>query len=351
MDESVNKINIENQNIINDWTTDNSKSELVSSLNKKNIWETINFIGIPKDLIDRDFPLEKITNPELESVYIINNEFPWEYEGHEVGDPTDLYWLEIAKDILFKNPSAKIILLCFTPFSYIEKNMKHKNVEMLFKSPNVLYKRFITFDIKELNQISFGKIENKISYELLSAEAKTFLGKVKHDLREPREQRYNLENEQIRNKVEPYFNKFKIYFPDVNGINEMLDFAFYVKLDVPEKMPWKRIEWVYCDVDWTLIEYVPIWSDLEWKQKLRSKVVEALKKYESEWKEIFIWTWWDVEQKAAYLKSLWINWPVVSKYDYSWATAEIVVDDTDINLFKLQSKITPETYIDTKDWD
>jgi len=37
----------------------------------------------------------------------------------------------------------------------------------------------------------------------------------------------------------------------------------------------------------------------------------------------------------------------VSKYDYAGATAEIVLDDTDQNAFIAQSKIYPETYINT----
>ncbi len=112
-------------------------------------------------------------------------------------------------------------------------------------------------------------------------------------------------------------------------------------------MAWEKIEWVYCDIDWTLLEYVWMHSWKEWTQKIRQTVLDMLKKYELEGKDVFIWTWWDVKTKEKYLKTLWINRPVVSKYDYTWAQAEIVLDDTDIEVFVLQSKIYPENYIDT----
>ncbi len=137
----------------------------------------------------------------------------------------------------------------------------------------------------------------------------------------------------------------KQYFPGLDTAEKVLDYVLNINIDIPEVMKWKRIEWVYVDVDGTLIDYVPIWSPLEWTQQLKPAVVALLKEYEAQWKSITVWTWGDVKKKEAHLRSLWITRPVVSKYDHAWAIAEIVLDDTDRGAFVTQSKIYPETYI------
>jgi hypothetical protein len=137
------------------------------------------------------------------------------------------------------------------------------------------------------------------------------------------------------------FDKCKEYFPWLDTKQKMLDYVFNTKLDIPEVMKGQNIEWVYCDVDGTLL----IWWEQEETQILNKKVVSMLKWHETEWKQITIWTWWDLEKAQTLLKSLWIDWPVVSKYDYAGAIAEIVVDNEDEWAFVLQYKIAPKTFI------
>lgn len=54
-------------------------------------------------------------------------------------------------------------------------------------------------------------------------------------------------------------------------------------------------------------------------------------------------------EKEAQLRALSIpeNWPVVSKYDYAGATAEIVIDDIDPNTLFVQNKLIGKQHIDT----
>lgn len=191
---------------------------------------------------------------------------------------------------------------------------------------------------EELSAVNF----NDITIDLVWEEGKKRIWRFRHQLQRKNNPYDMNEDEKIERLM-----KVQKFFPWLETFEKAMDYILHVDLDLPEVMKWQKIEWVYVDVDGTLIEYVGINSGKEWTQQLRKEVVELLKKYEAEWKEIIIWTGWDVELKKKHLRSLWITRPIVSKYDYAGVTAEIVVDDTDQNSFITQSKIYPETYIDT----
>ncbi len=265
----------------------------------------------------------------------------------------DFIGIDKAYDILKNNKNAKIILISMIPSlsslkkvtkspSKLEFIMNHKNVRFLY-----------ALRIKtELEKIEFWNDKNneqvnkRIYIQTMNDVAKQKILEIRHILQGV-EDPYNPKSEWEKTRIKSAFEKTKKHFPWLDTKEKFLDFIVNIDIDIPEKMKWKKIEWVYCDIDWTLLEYVWIHSGKEWTQQLRQKVVDMLKKYEAEWKKIHIWTWWNVKMKETYLKSLWINRPVVNKYDYAWAEAEIVLDDTDVEAFILQSKIYPETYINT----
>lgn len=225
-----------------------------------------------------------------------------------------------------------------------DKNLAEK-IEKIFNNTNneFMHIPMISKDNWSKESIVLTKkLGNKEIIGLVWKEASQRIWQFRHTLQHKDDPYDMTENEKAERLKE-----VQKFFPWLEDFDKAMDYILHIKLDLAEPMKWKRIKWVYVDVDGTLIEYVGIHSGKEGTQKLRQEVVDLLKKYESEWKEIVIWTWWDVELKKKYLRSLWITRPVVSKYDYAGATAEIVLDDTDQNAFIAQSKIYPETYINT----
>lgn len=287
----------------------------------------------------------KDNKEELKDAYIINME-------HTRGGKlrSEFAWIDDAINILSKDPQAKIILMSVIPkeiaikMEAISKKLSfvlsHANVELLdiFGDPQQL----ASFRFKHTIA------DKEIYLDTANDLAKEKMLRIRHTLQGVADP-YHPQDENEKARVARAFEETKGYFPGLDTIDKMLDFVVHVNIDIPEKMKGQRVEGVYCDVDGTLIEYVGIHSGKEWTQPLRQSVVDLLKKYEQEGKEIFIRTWGDVKKKEAYLRTLGITRPVVNKYDYAGATAEIVIDDTDQNAFIVQSKIYPETYIDTKD--
>ncbi len=275
---------------------------------------------------------------------------------------TDLSWLSDALELLAKNKKESIVLMSFLTLDNIKKLSPQKadQIKLFLSYPKSKLKQ-LPFNpnellVNNLKQESLSSkhiwwaektIENKKWKNLtalISSEAGRRIWKFRHTLQHKEDPYDMTESEQVERLKE-----VQKFFPWLETFDKAMDYILHINLDLPEVMKWERIEWVYVDVDGTLIDYVGIHSGKEWTQKLRPKVVELLKKYEAEWKEIIVWTWWNVELKKKYLRSLWITRPVVSKYDYAWATAEIVIDDTGQNSFIAQSKIYPEVYINTTD--
>ncbi len=299
-----------------------------------------------KGLIDK----KVVINSELNDAHII---VP---DGIDEGDENPFFSLAEATELLNSNPKTKIIITS-TLMDVIEKSAEQAKqtdeLKLLQSSPNV---RFIDLagELTQWDEISFkwDKKDSKVTNEeILDATyniTKSHLFIIRHSLQSQKvKDPYHPADEREQRYVDEAFELTKKYFPGLDTVTKMLDYVMHIPVDIPEPMKWKRIEGAYVDVDGTLIEYVPIGSDKEGKQELRPEVVGLLKKYEQEWKEIIIWTGWDVKKKEKRLRELGITWPVVSKYDYAGATAEIVVDDTDKGAFVMQSKILPETYIDT----
>lgn len=291
-----------------------------------------------------------INNPALDGTHIIMPE--------AVGEGRLISFKE-AYAITNSDSNAKVVIASFLndvksrDQIFTPNSSQLKTIKILQANPNVVF-LVLPASPKDWNNISFqnnSPIKKISDSEIIDATYKLnewYLQVIRHSLQPNKvKDPYHPVGDREKAYVNEAFEITQRYFPGLDTITKMLDYVMHIPLDIPEPMRGKRVKGVYVDVDGTLIEYVPIGSDKEGKQELRMEVVELLKKYEQEWKEIIIWTGWDVKKKEKRLRELGITWPVVSKYDYAGATAEIVVDDTDKAAFMLQSKILPETYIDT----
>ncbi len=264
-------------------------------------------------------------------------------------DGADDIWYKLLQE----NPKVKILYIGFHSPEWYKKVYNTKILDFLLTHPNIQYIRLPFTPEAWWNisfEIPFHTIEGKEKLDLEKNIVIKKLREIQHIYQHiPIEKLYHPETANEKYKAKHVIEETQKYFPWLDTKEKALDYITHVKLDIPEVMKWERIEWVYVDIDWTLIEYVPIWSVLEWKQELRQEVVNLLKNYEQDGKKIIIWTGWNVLEKEKYLRTLGITRPVVSKYDYTGATAEIVVDDTDRWAFILQSRIFPEIYINTRD--
>lgn len=295
---------------------------------------------------------ESIQTNLIESLKSIKQEFDERYlnatvimskHKDEWWNFSDFKWIDQAVELLARDPMKTIILFSWMPLEYLEKNVSNFNLFLNYKHTEYhrLPKNLSECLIKK-DSTSVKKIKNDVKVNLVWEEAAQRIWTLRHALKHKDDPYDKTESEKTN-----WLNEVQKFFPWLETFDKAMDYILHIKLDLPEPMKWKRIQWVYVDVDGTLIEYVGIHSGKEGTQKLRQKVVDLLIKYESEWKEIIVWTGWDVDLKKKYLRSLWITRPVVSKYDYAGATAEIVLDDKDQNAFIAQSKIYPETYINT----
>lgn len=303
-----------------------------------------------KEILEKE--KKEITNEYLFWAYFVDVLYTSNGE-HGV---QEFYWIDVAYDILQKDPTAKTVLIDTFALPVLKQATNRNKGKLYWLLENNQCRHIkigssLTDLINDLNNAFTDTLtpNKEVVFEAEKRIANTHIATIRHSL-EPYKIKdpYNPKNINEERHVQHAFELTKKYFPGLDNIEKMLDYMMNVNIDIPEVMKWERIEWVYVDIDWTLIDYVPIGSPLEWTQQLRQPVVELLKKYEREWKKVIIWTWGNVEMKEKYIRSLWITWPVVSKYDYAWAIAEIVVDDTDKSAFILQSKIMPEVYIDTR---
>ena len=108
-------------------------------------------------------------------------------------------------------------------------------------------------------------------------------------------------------------------------------------------MEWRKLLWVYCDIDDTLI--------IRDKNgfAVNEKVLNYLKEQEKLWREIHIWTWWNISDQQQKLNKFWIKYPLMSKYEHRWAEAEIVIDDQDYGSFMSDYWIKAKNYINVYD--
>lgn len=287
--------------------------------------------------IEKHFKTQlNITNENLKDAYVICAES--DEEGHML---VEFHWIDKAIQILGQDENAKIILTSFLPKEYFIKNLWEKS--KIFEKPNVVFFQIPEFD--GINDIKFWNIDGKSHAEIIKVSINDFLKLVRHSSRNEKSWFYNEANKE---KAEKYYNEFKNRYWSILpncSYDEFVMFTINYIIDDELKMPWKEIFWVYCDIDWTLIL-----TDENWEKKVNEKVLNYLKNLEELWKEIYIWTGWDVSEQRKILESFWITYPVLSKYDYSWASAEFIIDDfKDGSKFYAFYSITPKTYLNVSD--
>jgi hypothetical protein len=92
---------------------------------------------------------------------------------------------------------------------------------------------------------------------------------------------------------------------------------------------------VFCDVEGTLVTA---------SEELNEKVLAQLKEY-AKTKPVTLWTGGDLDRVKKLVRSLGVEWPVVSKYDFDGCTVEIAIDDLPKEKFEKDYRISSQKFI------
>ncbi len=242
-------------------------------------------------------------------------------------------------EILEKNPQEKLII--FAP-KVIVQNIIHEiwtDLMKLMKYPNVKVCENLSNYIPDMIRLAQELKETPESKnspyltinEFQKNNSIRILRILQHDLKpyviEEKWERYK----QIIKQAREIFD-IKPETPDEN----VESFILNAKREITKVMEWD-INWVYCDIDDTII-----WAD----GNIIEKTLKIIQELENEWKEIIIWTGWDLsEAKKKLAGTLFEKYKLVSKYDYAGATAEIIIDNTSPEKFFVQTGITAKKFI------
>lgn len=333
--------NIDGWNNINEWVSLEERNEQI--LDSLEVVDDPYLATMPDDWTILDYVRKVVDKHHI----ALDTSLHWarlimaEMNNPEGNIADAFFWLESALEMVTANPAQKILLVSTFTRETLEKigDGKYKDFIAL---PNVGFLSLQQDDDSDVPSPRIHPIDDINAKQKLtatiSANGANVIRFLQHNL-EPSKfthDPYNPEWEREKQNLEKSLKKAQKSFPALESIEQMLDFVLGVDTNLPEVMKGKKIDGVYVDVDGTLLTQ---------DNQLNQSVIDRLKAYEAEGKDITVWTGGNVTEKKQQLSKLWIDWPVVSKYDYAGAIAEIVIDDLDQSRFITQSKICPQLFI------
>ena len=254
-----------------------------------------------------------------------------EISVNDFSDSTDFGWLKSALAILRKTPDIKIILSSLFDKNTLAGLSKGHYLAEILSYPNCRLYKMSPFaeSFDDINSIFDLENEHLYSQEIAKEKNDYFISELKHDIKYwwfDSQREYLLEEvESIISKIsinskeyivlDKVIKNCKLYYPSMitktntQIIKRILD----SKMNIPEIAKWKFFPWVYVDVDGTLFERVAKWSDSEWSQKPNQELLLELQELAKSWKEIHIFTWWNLEEKQKLLDKFDIKYKLVSK--------------------------------------
>ena len=235
-------------------------------------------------------------------------------------------------DLIRKDPSKKILLSALLPIEFIRK--QRPEVDVLLKRATVRFMRSpCTLDeiINSWSNLS----EHVVDANALEAYNQRQIASILHILKVADPKQPKNDNEQAM--VDRTVAEAKSFFPSLVSASdhEVIDFLFEASNGRPLVKKGEWLEGVFCDIDGTLII----------DGNINEKTLSLLKKYDSEGKQITLWTDGDVKVTESILTDRGISYPLVQKIDYAGAEVEIAIDDFDEFAFTARTKITARTFV------
>lgn len=268
---------------------------------------------------------------EFRGVYIFSVENT--ADGHNY---SDCYGVDMALNILRKDPSAKIVMYAFLGENAIRK-MK-PSLDIVLKHENV-YLVGAPFTSETLQNVFQSKREYAVDLGAVTKEVQHYIVEILHALNYVKDWEHPQPHEE--SSIERGVKLAKKYFPDLSekSNTEIFSFLRSVSTDREEVMKGKEVNGVFCDIEGTILI----------DGKPNAEVLTLLEKYNNEGKTITLWTDGNLEELSKSLKRVKVQYPLVSKLNYAGAVAEIVIDDMDEYSFTALTKITAKKFIRASD--
>ena len=269
----------------------------------------------------------------LEKSKFVNLEIKTPTEQRSVFSGTD-----IAEKLMYENDNSKMLLYAFSDLDMIRG--KKPKIDLLLAKENIKFIRlpFTAEDaIMKLNGNENQKIDGA---ELQKVQDNEILVKVSHLLHMVHissPEGINYLDSHDKGRLPEMLTEAKLYFPALNNKTdkEVAEFLFAIRQGAPEVMKGENIEGVYCDIEGTLFN----------GEELNTKTLEMLKDFESQGKNVTLWTDGDITKLQTLLDTAGIKYPLKSKIDHAGASAEIVIDNDDNNTFSAKTKIFAKKFI------
>ena len=244
--------------------------------------------------------------------------------------------VDIAEKLLSEDDSRKIVLYSFLPILYVSKEVP--KLALLLDKENVHFLQlpFTTKDIVgSLSKETKYEIEPGLLVDVQQGLVNYEISKILHDVKKIHVAEDVINEDPSR--VAYAVKRAKEYFSTLKDATdkEVFQFLLATRNNMEEVMKGKNIQGVFCDIEGTLLN----------GDELNHETLELLKKYETEGKDITLWTNGDVDiiQPILYLHG--VMYPLKSKVDHAGASAEIVIDNEDNNTFFAKTKIYAKKFI------
>lgn len=244
--------------------------------------------------------------------------------------------VDLVENLINQNNERKILLYGFSSLDVIRK-IKPK-IDLLLAKENIRFTR-LPFTTKDaISILNNGINEEVVGEKLQEVQDKEINHKVSvllHAISNVKSAEDITQADSSR--LAQTIIEAKEYFPALidKTDKEIVEFLFAIRQNVPEVMKGKNIEGVYCDIEGTLFN----------GEKLNTKTLDILKKFEAQGKNITLWTDGDITKLQTLLDTTGIKYPLKSKIDHAGASAEIVLDNDDNNTFSAKTKIYAKKFI------
>ncbi len=240
--------------------------------------------------------------------------------------------ITMAIDFLRNNPDKKILLSGILPIEMVRK--QKPEVDILLKNKNV---RFLELPYSIEDTINIWKESSTFSVDstAITTYNRSIITMILHCLKvaDPKQPRDSHEESMVNEAV----LKAKNYFPYLTSLSndKILDFLLEASAGRELVRKGEYLEGVFCDIEGTLIV----------NGNINEKVLSVLKKYETEGKQITLWTDGNPEDISKILISKKVNYSLNKKLDFAGAEVEIAIDNMDEFTFNAHTKISSKIFI------
>jgi hypothetical protein len=242
----------------------------------------------------------------------------------------DFYGIDMAYDMLIKEPSKKIILYHVTPVEFLRK--KKQKLDILLAKPNIRLLE-MPFSIETIVSVFESKnieIDSQNTKDALDEYIKRELSVIWHDIRKAPDP-LNPEQGWQTDIVAKGIKIAKDLFPMLTDKDNSFVLKFLEETSAirEEVCKGKIFNGIFCDIEGTFFS-----NDI-----LNSTLLEFLQKQEIKGQTITLWTDGDISKLQSLLNVRKITYPLRAKRDFAGAIVEMAIDDMDEHSFSVITKI------------